>query len=73
MILAGTLTGVQGDIQCKVLAALSTIKYRVATDLENLEKSGNLKESSESQRFLKCVIESRFAEIVKIANTRISN
>ena len=25
------------------------IGYRVATDLENLEKSGNLKETSESQ------------------------
>ena len=25
MILAGTLTGVQGDIRCKVLAALSTV------------------------------------------------
>ena len=25
-ILAGTLTGVQGDIRCKVLAALSTVK-----------------------------------------------
>ena len=27
VILAGTLTGVQGDIRCKVLAALSTAKY----------------------------------------------
>ena len=27
-------------------------KYRVATDLENLEKSGNLKETPESQRIL---------------------
>ena len=26
MILAGMLTGVQDDIQCKVLAALSTVK-----------------------------------------------
>ena len=26
VILAGTLTGVQGDIRCKVLAALSTVK-----------------------------------------------
>ena len=26
VILAGTLTGVQSDIQCKVLAALSTVK-----------------------------------------------
>ena len=26
VILAGTLTGVQGDIPCKVLAALSTAK-----------------------------------------------
>ena len=26
VILAGALTGVQGDIRCKVLAALSTIK-----------------------------------------------
>ena len=26
VILAGTLTGVQGDIRCKVLAALSTAK-----------------------------------------------
>ena len=25
-ILAGTLTGVQGDIRCKALAALSTVK-----------------------------------------------
>ena len=31
MILAGTLTGVQGDIQCKVLAALSTVKYLLVT------------------------------------------
>ena len=27
VILAGTLTGVQGDIRCKVLAALSTEKW----------------------------------------------
>ena len=27
--LAGTLTGVQGDIRCKVLAALSTAKYKL--------------------------------------------
>ena len=26
VILAGTLTGPQGDIRCKVLAALSTVK-----------------------------------------------
>ena len=26
MILAGTLTGLQGDIRCKVLVALSTVK-----------------------------------------------
>ena len=26
VILAGTLTGVQGDIRCNVLAALSTVK-----------------------------------------------
>ena len=26
VILAGTLTGVQGDIRCKVLAVLSTVK-----------------------------------------------
>ena len=26
VILAGMLTGVQGDIRCKVLAALSTVK-----------------------------------------------
>ena len=26
VILAGTLTGVQGNIRCKVLAALSTVK-----------------------------------------------
>ena len=26
LILAGTLTEVQGDIRCKVLAALSTVK-----------------------------------------------
>ena len=26
VILAGTLTGVQGDTRCKVLAALSTVK-----------------------------------------------
>ena len=26
VILAGTLTGVQGDIRCKVLTALSTVK-----------------------------------------------
>ena len=27
VILAGTLTGVQGDIRCKVLAVFSTVKY----------------------------------------------
>ena len=27
VILAGTLTGLQGDIQCKVLEALSTVRY----------------------------------------------
>ena len=27
VILAGTLTGVQGDIRCKILAAISTVKY----------------------------------------------
>ena len=27
VILAGTLTEVQGGIRCKVLAALSTVKY----------------------------------------------
>ena len=31
MILAGTLTGVQGDIRCKVLAALCTVKYLLVT------------------------------------------
>ena len=29
VILAGTLTGVQGDIRCKVLVALSTPKYKL--------------------------------------------
>ena len=31
VILAGTLTGVQGNIRCKVLAALSTVKYLLVT------------------------------------------
>ena len=31
VILAGALTGVQGDIRCKVLAALSTVKYLLVT------------------------------------------
>ena len=31
VILEGTLTGVQGNIRCKVLAALSTVKYLLVT------------------------------------------
>ena len=31
VILAGTFTGVQGDIRCKVLAALSTVRYLLVT------------------------------------------
>ena len=31
VILAGTLTGVQGDIRYKVLAAFSTVKYLLVT------------------------------------------
>ena len=31
VILAGTLTGVQGDIRCKVLAVFSTVKYLLVT------------------------------------------
>ena len=31
VILAGTLTRVQGDIRCKVLAAISTVQYLLVT------------------------------------------
>ena len=31
VILAGTLTGVHGNIRCKVLAALSAVKYLIVT------------------------------------------
>ena len=36
-------------IGCNWLKGRRTAKNRVATDLENLEKSGNLKETPESQ------------------------
>ena len=74
MIPAGTLTGVQGDIRCKVLAALSTgtgliegcnrrkCFYCLFIEMECI-----------LLRFPTYAIGPNLAEIVKIENTRISN
>ena len=88
VILAGTLTRVQGDLRCKVLAALSTVKYLeyVCENSKN-NLNWNWPDSNRGKcfyclfiemecillRFETYVIGSSLSEIVKIENTRISN
>ena len=77
MILAGTLTGVQGDIRCKILAALKYLSW-------NWPNRGLLKEEvcscylfiemkSTLTRFPTYVNASSLSEIITIKNIRISN
>ena len=69
VMLAGTLTGVQGDIRCKVLAALSTVKYLFIT----WAGTGLIEGCNWRKLILFIYSFSSLLDIVKIENTRISS
>ena len=76
VILAGTLTGVQGDIRCKVLAALFTCSGTGLIEGCNRRKCFYclfIEMECILLRFPTYVIGPSLAEIVKIENTRISS
>ena len=65
-----------GDIRFKVLVALSTAGIGLIEGCNRRKCAlviSSVKLRAHLVRFLKCVIGSSLAEIVKIANTRMSN
>ena len=77
MILAGTVTGVQGDIRWKVLAAYSTVNNLSWNWPDNRRKYvlGScylLFVQYTLMRFSTCVTGSSLAQVLKTENARIS-